>query len=262
MTNKLPPHGLTNTNVTNVTISGIVKPLSGYALRTNIGADATGNDIWSGTAIIIPLPPDAGENMSVVSTSAQDGVGGTGALTIDVNYLDNNGIERVIPATMNGITNVPLSVNNIRFVQSIHVTSAGSNLLSVGTITIFKTGSPTTVYNQISPGTNMSLNTARMVPANKKLWITKFSASGGAAAGGKSADIRLRATVDPDDATLTPRLYHFLDDILVFNSADSRNIIPPIEIPAFAIVKCTSYASATQAGADVQATWRGILIDV
>lgn len=142
-------------------------------------------------------------------------------------------------------------------VQEMHVITAGSNLLAVGTITISTAGVPATVYTQIGPGTNQSLNTARMVPANKVLLITLFSCSGGAAAGGKSADIRLRST--NHNRLLTPRLFHFIDNALIFNSSAFRPYEKPIVVPSLAIVKCTAYT--TVAGADVQASWEGYIID-
>lgn len=237
--------------------SGTIETLRGFGYRLSISTASAGDDVWPGTATTLPIPPDAGEQMQLVSTSASDAAAGTGAQTIVVHYLDASGNEKEELITMNGVTPVLTVATNIRFVQEMHVITAGSNLLAVGTITISAAGAPATVYTQIQPQTNQSLNTARMVPAGKLLIIEYFNASGGAAAGGKSADIRLRAT--SHGALLTPRLFHFIDNFLAFNSGTAREYEKtPIFVPAFGIVKCTAYA--TSGGADVQASWGGKLI--
>ena len=88
--------------------------------------------------------------MSVVSTSAQDGVAGTGTLTLDIHYIDPTGNAQSTVVTMNGTTAVDTGIL-MRFVQSIHAETIGTNGTAVGTISIHKTGTPTTVYNVITP---------------------------------------------------------------------------------------------------------------
>lgn len=162
---------------------------------------------------------------------------------------------------MNGVTAVPTVATNIRFIQEIHALTVGTNLAAVGTISISQFGVPATVYSTITPGMNRSLNTARMVPADKTLIIRSFNASGGASAGGKSADIRLRSTSHHGlILPVSPNPVFILEDnFLAFNSGTNRLYNEtPIIIPSFAVVKCTAFASL--AGADVQASWFGILI--
>ncbi len=237
--------------------SGDIKLLRAFGFRNNIGTDVAGNDIWPGTAILLPIPPDVGEQMQVVSTSASDTAAGTGARQVEIHYLDANGAEQAETVTLNGVTPVLTVATNIRFVQEMHVTSAGSNLLAVGTITISTAGVPATVYTQIQPQTNQSLSTARMVPASKVLLIEQWNASAGNATKVEAADLRLRAT--SHHGVLLPRLFQFLDNFQSFNTASQRPYIHPLVIPAFAIVKCTAYA--TVAGSNVQASWEGILIN-
>jgi len=237
--------------------SGTAIGLRGFGTRLSISAAVTGDDVWMGTATTLPIPPDVGEQMQVVSTSLSDSAAGIGANTVDIHYIDAAGIMKYETVTMNGVTPVLTVATNIRFVQEMHVVSAGTNLLAVGTISLSKAAVPATIYTQIQLGTNQSLNTARMVPANKVLLITSFGCSGGAAAGGKSADVRLRAT--SHGRLLTPRLFHFIDNAFIFNSAALRTYEKPIVLPSLAIVKCTAYATA--GGADVQASWEGFLIN-
>lgn len=235
-----------------------VTQLRAFGFRSSISAAVGGDDIWPGTAVILPIPPDAGEQMQVVSTSASDTAAGTGAQIVDLHYIDAAGAPKEETITMNGVTPVLTVATNIRFVQEMHVTAAGTNLLAVGTITISKAATPAQIYTQIQPQTNQSLTTARMVPAGKTLIIDSFNVSGGAAAGGKSADIRLRITAH--HGVLMPGLFQFKDNYLAFNSGTSRRYDDnPLLAPSLAIVKCTAYATA--GGADVQASWTGKLVD-
>lgn len=241
-------------------MGGAAEPLEAAGFRSSISNATNGDDIWTGTATTLPIPPSAGQQMSVVSTSASDGVGGTGVRTLDIHYIDANGLEQSENITMNGVAAVNTVATNIRFVQEIHTLTVGTNLAAVGAITIFQIGVPGTVYSQIIAGMNMALNTARMVPAGKVLVIRSFNASGGASAGGKSADIRLRATTHHGIILpVTPNPVFILEDnFLAFNSGTQRVYEPPIIIPALAVVKCTAFA--TVGGADVQASWKGVLV--
>lgn len=237
---------------------GISTVLRGFGSRLNVSTAVNGDDIWTGVATTLPIPPDAGEQMSLVSTSIQDDntPGGTGIRTIDIHYIDASGNPQIETIALNGTTQVNTVATNIRFVQEIHPRTAGSNLLAVGTITIFSTATPANIYNQIQPGTNQSLNTARMVPAGKTLIITGYYASAGNATKVESVELRLRAT--SHGGQFLSRLFHFIDNFLSFNSTTDRNYTQPIVVPSLAIVKVTSYASV--AGSNVQATWEGILV--
>lgn len=238
--------------------SGEILQLRAFGFRNAISAVVTGDDIWSGTATTLPIPPDAGEQMQAVSTSANDTLAGTGAQKIMVHYIDHNGNEQMEIINMNGVAPVLTAATDIRFVQRMHVIQTGINLFAAGTITISKAATPAQVYDQIQPGTNQSLNTSRMVPAGKTLLIDSFNVSGGAAAGGKSADIRLMIT--SVHGILYPRLFQFQDNFLSFNSGTARRYDEnPITAPSFAIVKCTAYALV--GGSDVQASWTGKLIN-
>lgn len=237
--------------------SGKTQLIRAFGTRLTISTAATGNDIWSGTATTIPIPPDIGEQMSVVSTSDEDGAAGkTGILTLHLHYIDAAGNQARETITMNGKTPVDTVATNIRFVQEIHTDTAGSTYAAVGTITIYKYGSASTIYSQIEPYSNQCLNTARMVPAGKicMLWIFNTSAGGG-----KAADVRLRTTSHHGE--ITPRIFQYKDSILLLDSGGNRHFRTPRIYPEFTIIKITAYTVSAAGGANVQAGWEGILID-
>lgn len=241
--------------------SGPVQFFSAYGFRAGVAVIATGVDIWSGVANVIPIPPLAGEQMSIVSTSAQDGVAGTGVLTLEVLYVDDNGVENVEIITTNGLAAVNTVAVNIRFVNDLYALTAGATKAAVGTITIFPVGVPATVYTQIDPGKTRHINTSRMVPANKILLVESFDSAGASAVGAQSVDVRLRSTSRRGlPLTVTPptTLFNSHDNLLVFNTIGSQHYETPIIIPSLAIVKTSAFALG--AGQDIQASWHGKLV--
>ena len=235
---------------------GVAEPVSVLSFRSSITTPV--NDIWTGTATFIPIPPQpGGQQMQIQSSSANDTSAGTGVQTLMIHYLDNSGNEQQETETMNGLTPVLTTATNIRFVNEIHSMTVGTNNAAVGTITITPVGVPATVYSQIEPNMNIDLSSQYMVPAGKIFIIESFSASGGAAAGGKSADIRIRSTSD-SGLSLPTNLFVAYDNILIFNSGITKTFVVPLIVPAFGIVKCSAFAS--NAGADVQASYQGIIV--
>lgn len=223
----------------------------GFGQRQSLSIAVTGDDVWEGTATTCPIPASAGEQMTLVSTSASDGVAGTGVRVIDVHYLDATGNEQSELVTMNGVTPVNTVATNIRFVQSIHTNSVGSAGTTVGTITIYKTGASTTIYNILTPGGNMSLNSARMVPFGKTFYMTNLSVAG---ASNKSVSVKLRATATFEDV-LTSGFFLFKDVTFIQNSSREKVFKVPLKFPALCIIKATCYSS--QAGGDMSFNYDG-----
>lgn len=241
--------------------AGPVQFFNAQGTRLSVSTATGGDDVWSGTATTIPIPASAGVGMSVVSTSANDIGGGTGVQTIEVHYIDASGNVKEEIITMNGVTPVNTIATNIRFVNDMYTQTVGTGGAgAAGTIIIYLLGSATTIYTQINIGHFRHSNTSRMVPAGKVLLLESLAVSGGASAGGKSAQINLRTTshhglllpVSPNPVWPKEAI------ILVFNSAQTIAFPTPIIVPSFALVKCTSFA--TGAGADVSANWYGKLV--
>lgn len=250
-----PPHHI---NLIDDVSGGFAEPVLELSFRSSITTPF--NDIWTGVAATIPIPPQpGGQQMQIQSSSASDTAAGTGIQTLMIHYLDSSGNDQTETKTMNGTTPVLTTATNIRFVNELHALTVGSNNGAVGTITITPAATPATVYNQIDPNNNIDLSSQFMVPAGKVLLIQSFTASGGAAAGGKSADIRLRSTSD-DGLLLPTNVFVSVDNLLIFNSGVSKVYLEPVIVPPLGIVKCTAFGTA--AGADVQASYQGILVPV
>lgn len=224
--------------------------MRGFGERVSLTVVTTGNDLWNGATVVCPIPATMGEQLSIVSTGAQDSVGGTGINSIDVTYVDSTGIERHEIVAMNGTFPVNMVAANVRFVQNIHTESCGAVGAAVGTITIYKTGSPATVYNQIDIGTNMSVNSSRMVPANKTLYLNSMTIC---AAGADELSVKLRST-STDEDVLT-NFFLFKNTYALRDSAITKNFDVPIKFPALSIVKATAYSRT--AGSRASLEWSG-----
>lgn len=224
----------------------------GWGQRMGTSTSVIGDDVWEGVATNIPLPNQTvGEQMTLVSTSALDGVSGTGILTVDIHYLDVAGNPQSEIVTMNGVTPVNTVATNIRFVQAIHANSVGTNGFSVGAITIYKLATPATIYNEISIGNNLSLSSARMIPLGKTFYLKGISFCGSS---GKSLSVRLKATSTFEDVLL-PGV--FLQKLACFllNSTCVKSFPIPLKFPALCILKCTVYSA--QAGGDIATSYDG-----
>lgn len=239
--------------------AGPVEFFGAQAVRLAVSTAANGDDIWSGTATTLPIPATAGVQMTVVSTSANDAAAGSGLRTLELHYLDATGTEQSEVLTLNGVAGVNTVATDIRFVNDLYAeTSGGSG--AAGTITLYLTGAPATVYTQINIGHYKHSNSSKMVPKDKVLLIESYSVSGGSSVGGKSAQVNLRST--SHHGLLLPvspiAIWHKNAIVLVFNSGLEILFDTPILVPSFAIVKCTSFA--TGAGADIAVNWYGKLV--
>lgn len=124
-----------------------------------------------GTVLLVPQAP--GIQMSIVSSSANDAAAGTGARTIVIEYLDKNLDYSFELITLNGTTPVNTVATDIRWVQAIHVATAGTGAKTAGTISLSNSSN---VYAQIKPNERTSHSSLRRVPRNKRLFISSMYA--------------------------------------------------------------------------------------
>jgi len=221
----------------------------GFGERSGITNIAAGNDVWQGTATTVPIPSQTvGEQMTVVSTSAADANAGTGIQTLDVHGLDISGNPQSEVITMNGVTPVNTVRANWRFIQSIHAETVGTGGSAAGTISIYKTGSASAIYNVLAAGGNMSLNSARMVPLGKTFYLCNLSVM---AADNTSVSVRLRSTSTFEN-TLTPGYFFLFKDVsILLNSSREKTFCVPLKFPELCIIKFTGYASTNGAAAAI-----------
>lgn len=150
--------------VTNVTL---VQP---YADNATVG---TSFETITNTDANQVIPVILGADIDVVSASAADDVGSTGATEVTVTYLDANFNQYTEAIAMNGATEVEMTEQNITFIQKAEVTSTGTGLASAGAITIADvTGGG--VHAVIDAGSRDSGNCTWMIPAGHTGYIHGF----------------------------------------------------------------------------------------
>jgi len=141
--------------------------------------------IWSdGT---YNVPPVTGIQLSFSSTSADDSASGTGIRSIELHYLNANLEEKIEIVTLNGLTAVLTSATDIRFVNLMHINTAGTQSIAQGNIQGSNNG---LVYCSILAGFNVQISSARMVPKNKKFYVA--GATAGAISGTSAARVLIR----------------------------------------------------------------------
>ncbi len=229
--------------------------------RESMAVVTAGEDMWRGNELSpaptshtsIPHPPDVGEQMTVVSESANDTASGSGVRTVEIHYLDADGVEQEEEITMNGTTPVNTSANNIRYINDFYAHSIGTGGVSAGHIKIYSSGDSGLVYNMIHIGGNKSLVPNRMVPAGKTLLLKGWQCSEGQ---DKRVVFRIRST--DMHGSLIPGVYCFKDTCYLRKSA--TGYIPlNMAVPALSKIKVSTWSD--QAGAEGACSWYGELVD-
>jgi hypothetical protein len=132
---------------------------------------AAAEDIWDGGGVY--AFPSAAAATTIVSSDGADDVGGTGALTVEVQGLDASNVLTTETVVMTGAVAVTLATEYKRVFRA-KVVTAGSGEVNAGNIQI-KHGA--TVLAQISIGMGQTLMAIYTVPAGFAGYLLGFYAS-------------------------------------------------------------------------------------
>lgn len=226
-----------------------------YGKKVTAGSSAT-SLLWANGTWDIP-DQTTGEQISIVSTSPEDGVGGTGIRSIHLHYLDANLQDQNEEVTLNGTTPVLTNATNIRFIQCGHLDTFGSTKAAVGTIT-FKNVAATQTFNQIDAGEARCSSSARMVPAGKRCVVMGLvgSSISGTAAASSLINIAVTYFADHDytlDTVLIP-----IGTIGVQDTSEAYTLPIPHIAPEGTIVAMTC---STDKAAIITGDWFGWIED-
>jgi hypothetical protein len=228
----------------------------GLGRRDGLTTLATGEDVSNVTILTagtLPYPDQSvGEQMTLVSTSAQDGVAGTGALTVKVHYIKADGTYNHEIVTMTGLTPVNTIATDIRFVQQITVETLGTfGGAAAGKIDIYRTGTATRIYANILAGDNQSLNSHRMVPTGLTFWLKGMTVS---STSSKPISVRVTATCD-HAGVYSGGVFKFTEIVECQDTALHIDFKVPRKIPPLAIIKGKTVSS--QAGGSASVSFEG-----
>ncbi len=162
------PEAFSNSSIVSLRISG-------HNSDVDNGSASELSDGFSTAGQFLELPPLAGiTSFSAVSTSAADDPISisplpTGAHMLIVYYQSELGVVGVSYVTLNGTVEVQTTGIAagacVRFL-GVSVLTAGSDKKNAGLITIYKTGDPTAIYDQITPSSNVSASGKAYIPPN------------------------------------------------------------------------------------------------
>ena len=175
-------------------------------------ASATDDEIVRpGGGNFIDVPNISGVQMSVVSTAAADTFSaGTGIRSIILEYLDGNLDTQEELIILDGLTPVLTAAIDIRWIQTMTMVTAGSNLKASGDITMSNGG---VTYIQISVDDRTSHTSLRRVPRGKRFMVDSVYVGVTSETAAAKAKVSLVATlqnkVDQQETGLYYHQLHF-----------------------------------------------------
>lgn len=205
-------------------------PFAGYGEITTVGA-VTDQIIWPDGAYT--LPPAGGIQLSIVSTSAQDGVGGTGIRSVELHYLDAALTPMTETVILNGLTPVLTVATNMRFITCMHMITYGSGKKAAGTISATNTA---ITYSLIAVGAVRCTSAVRMVPAGKRLFVNGLSGGSSSPNAPASAIIRICSTYFDGHDYSSDSVFIPLASAVAQDGAVTLTLPTPMVFPAGAAV--------------------------
>lgn len=215
-------------------------------LHTAVGGSAvTLNDGAAGTPTI-----GVGEQMEVLSTSASDDVGSTGATGWGIVYLDSNGDVQTETGDTDGTAAVLTVATDISALLDFFCTSYGSGGNNVGDLTI-RSNATTTSRATIKASRRRAGLGCFTIPANHEGYFVGagFVNANTAAAAPTKALINVQADIDPGTGALNTGNFVNLTSITTGISKPMRPTPKDrdagITLPALSTIRARGQVNAT-----------------
>ena len=206
--------------------------------------------------------PSSGTTLYIVSTSAQDAVGGTGVDTLRITYLDASGVQQVTTKTLTGTTAVSIGsgYSFIQWMESYH--SVTADRFAAGSLTISSingVATEATTFEMIRTNTNRSESARYKVPTGKHAHLIDWHASAIKQGASQTYEISLRSSVLTGDGL--SNTYHFVDTTAISDGSSHNETLHYKTIPAGGLIKSSVVPSATASGNIVRIGIDFILMD-
>ena len=224
--------------------------------RLEAASGVTKNIVWPNGPF--DAPSTAGEAITFVSSDDEDGAGtSTGILTMEVHYLDVDLIPQDVIITLNGTTPVTGQLTGCRFIQDMHIMTAGSIKAAVGIIKAYKAGAATTIYNLIAAGSERAESSLRMVPKSKKAFFAGAVVSAISGAGAARVELQAVASEVSDHQYVDPFILIPFTGIGV-QDGGAAPVNLPVN-PVFSEGTVIGIRATSDKAATISATWFGWL---
>lgn len=164
-------------------------------------------DIWEAGGVYTGFPQNAGETITVVSSSANDTAAGTGARTMRITGLDANYDVQTEDFILNGTT----PVTGVKIFSRVHtanvLTSGSSNTaFNAGTISVYHTTTTANVFLSMRVGSNQTNCSAYTIPAGYTGYVKQIFCKVGAASTATTSAIDYSIWTQSALKTNSPRL--------------------------------------------------------
>lgn len=222
----------------------------------NLDVNNLEEDIWTvgGTYVW----PTVGQQMEIVSTSAEDAAGLSGIRSVRIEYLDSNFKKQVERVTLNGVGVVTTVATDIFRVNTFRADTVGTAGKAVGTIDIrHLTNTP--IYGRILPGYTRGRNSAYCVPDGYELFVTMMTYSSNATAAGHFSRFTFRTTFDEQDDTVGTVFFPF-SEIGIQDAAATFPYPIPMRFPEHTCMIVSVIGDAANSGIVAGAQYRGYLV--
>ena len=214
------------------------------------------NDVKEFDNSVALIPTLNNSSLDLLSSSANDITGGTGARTVEVIYLDSNNNIQDVTLSLNGTTLVTNAITGVNEVLWMEVESVGSLGTSAGNIRLRINGGIVEV-EQITAGWNKSMSSRFRIPAGYTGYISKHEVY----AINNDQDVRLLAKVSAYAADLE-NIFHIIDSKYCAANMNSSGSDSPsfIKLPALCDVKTSTISGGTAGSIKCISSFNLILI--
>lgn len=182
--------------------------------------DGAQEDVWEPGGELSYL--SSAETMEIASTSADDAAAGTGARTVMIQGVDDDGLFISEVVTLNGTSNVQTSNSYLR-VNLMNILTAGSAGWNVGDLTATAT-TAATIQDEMDATEGFSQSSHYTVPAGKTAFLTQVELNAAKLSGGGVPEIEFKAMFRPFGGAW----HQGFDKTLDTSVTDELDIILPV----------------------------------
>lgn len=217
--------------------------IRGFVFGKKTGLNDALSDLWGGPTAIYQFPSSP-IRMQISSTNANDTAAGTGLRQILIHYLDDNYLPQIEIVTLNGLTPVLTAATNILRINGMHAVAVGSNLRSVGAISLTNLAA-TITYGFIDANFTSSRQAIFTVPDGVFGYINHWQLSSGSTGNHFCQTILAAST---REGISYPGVFLLQDEHGSQNNGAIVQFPIPIPIPPKTDVRISAISDAPNAG--------------
>lgn len=210
-----------------------------FGVNTDIDT-AAAEDIWDGGGVWVA--PTQGRLHTITSTNATDASDSTGARTMTIQGLDENGALQEETVSLSG-TNIVTTTGQYLIIYRMFVVTAGSGAGNNGNIDA-KAITDNTLTARISITKNQTLMAITQVPTNTEACILSFYANTNKRTGNNDADVSLLVK-EQNQVFQTKNTQGLLGDS---TARFQHYYLAPFCVPAMSIIKMQSEVGSNDTG--------------